>query len=64
MVYIRCRQEFRHYDSYGSSNKEIAKQLAYKIQPFVHGKIILILYLLISKIVLNKSRSACITVIL
>ncbi|XP_033746441.1 sentrin-specific protease 8-like [Pecten maximus] len=35
LVYIRCRQEFRHYDSCGSANKEIAKQLAYKIQPFV-----------------------------
>lgn len=37
LVYIRNRQEFRHYDSSRDSNKEIARKLAYKLQPFVHG---------------------------
>lgn len=37
LVYIRNRQEFRHYDSSRDNNKEIARKLAYKLQPFVHG---------------------------
>lgn len=37
LVYIRNRQEFRHYDSSRDSNKEIARKLAYKLQPFVNA---------------------------
>lgn len=37
LVYIRNRQEFRHYDSSRDNNKEIARKLAYKLQPFVNG---------------------------
>lgn len=37
LVYIRAKQEFRHYDSLDSSNKQIARMLAYKLQPYVQG---------------------------
>ncbi|KAK3101026.1 hypothetical protein FSP39_000351 [Pinctada imbricata] len=37
LLYIRSRQEFRHYDSSSGSNKETAKKLAYKLQPHVHA---------------------------
>ncbi|KAL4227095.1 hypothetical protein ACF0H5_015069 [Mactra antiquata] len=37
LVYIRNKQEFRHYDSMECSNKEIAKMLAYKLQPYVQA---------------------------
>jgi len=37
LVYIRAKQEFRHYDSMDSRNKEIARILAYKLQPYVQG---------------------------
>ncbi|XP_061186543.1 sentrin-specific protease 8-like [Saccostrea echinata] len=35
LVYIRSRQEFRHYDSSKHTNQEEAKRLAYKLQPYV-----------------------------
>ncbi|XP_060587910.1 sentrin-specific protease 8-like [Ruditapes philippinarum] len=34
LVYVRNKQEFRHYDSMECTNKEIAKILAYKVQPY------------------------------
>ncbi|VDI64938.1 sentrin-specific protease 8 [Mytilus galloprovincialis] len=37
LVYIRSKQEFRHYDSCSRHNEDIAKKLAYKIQPHVHA---------------------------
>ncbi|KAK3605849.1 hypothetical protein CHS0354_002485 [Potamilus streckersoni] len=37
LVYIRNIQEFRHYDSQKGSNTEEARNLAYKLQPYVHA---------------------------
>ncbi|XP_041347488.1 sentrin-specific protease 8-like [Gigantopelta aegis] len=37
LVYVRSKQEFRHYDSSGNTNSAMAKNLAYKLQPFVHA---------------------------
>ncbi|XP_052780849.1 sentrin-specific protease 8-like [Mya arenaria] len=37
LVYIRNKQEFRHYDSLEGRNQEIARTLAYKIQPYVQA---------------------------
>ncbi|KAL5013585.1 hypothetical protein ScPMuIL_007855 [Solemya velum] len=37
LVYVRSKQEFQHYDPLNGSNKHIAKQLAYKLQPHVHA---------------------------
>lgn len=37
LVYIRSKQEFRHYDSCSRHNEDMAKKLAYKLQPHVHA---------------------------
>ena len=38
MVFVRNKEEFRHYDSAGgSSNATVAKELMNRLQPYLHG---------------------------
>ena len=39
-MFVRNKEEFRHYDSGHSSNSAAARELMDRLQPFLHGEMI------------------------